>query len=232
MSGPSKSASQTLSDRNNASQLIPAIFAIAGFESRKAQWISGLNQIFYMSATLICVFTSDHIGRCQAVAMFIVDGLARGGLNANADGDLWAAGKWGAAAASMAFSYTFIFAANWLILAWPYLAKVFPLQVRVKGNAWSVVGWGIGSGFVAPHSPALVYFDGQSSRSLTLALPYLVSAINEKTMSVFGACNVISIPSRTTEHMDLGFAADTPNAVVDAETKYANARDAEHEETV
>ncbi|EKG15487.1 General substrate transporter [Macrophomina phaseolina MS6] len=146
--------------------------------------------------------------------MFIVNGLARGGLNANANGDLWAAGEWGAAAASMAFSYTFIFAANWLILAWPYLAKVFPLQVRVKGNTWSVVGWGIWSG------------------SLTLALPYLVSAINEKTMSVFGACNVISIPSRITEHMDLGFAADTPNAVVDAETKYANARDAEHEETV
>lgn len=34
----------------------------------------------------------------------------------------------------------------------------------------------------------------KDDRSLTLALPYIVAAINEKTMYVFAACNVISIP--------------------------------------
>ncbi|KAF4308317.1 MFS monosaccharide transporter [Botryosphaeria dothidea] len=60
--------------------------------------------IFYMFATLICVFTIDRIGRRwtlywgstgQAIAMFLVGGLSRGGLNATADGDGSAAGKWG-----------------------------------------------------------------------------------------------------------------------------------------
>jgi hypothetical protein len=31
-------------------------------------------------------------------------------------------------------------------------------------------------------------------RSLTLALPYIVNAIGEKTLYVFGVCNIISIP--------------------------------------
>jgi len=41
----------------------PTIFRIAGFDSYKSQWISGLNNIFYTFATLICVFTLDRIGR-------------------------------------------------------------------------------------------------------------------------------------------------------------------------
>jgi hypothetical protein len=40
-----------------------AIFSIAGFGSQKAQWIAGLNNIFYTFSTLICVFTLDRIGR-------------------------------------------------------------------------------------------------------------------------------------------------------------------------
>lgn len=41
----------------------PTIFRVAGFDSQKSQWISGLNNIFYAFATLICVFTLDRIGR-------------------------------------------------------------------------------------------------------------------------------------------------------------------------
>ncbi len=41
----------------------PTIFRLAGFDSQKSQWISGLNNIFYAFATLICVFTLDRIGR-------------------------------------------------------------------------------------------------------------------------------------------------------------------------
>ena len=35
------------------------------------------------------------------------------------------------------------------------------------------------------------------NRSLTLALPYIVAAIEEKTLYVFGACNILSIPIGT-----------------------------------
>jgi MFS family permease len=36
---------------------------VQDFSSEKSQWISGLNNIFYMFSTLICVFTLDRIGR-------------------------------------------------------------------------------------------------------------------------------------------------------------------------
>ena len=58
----------------------PTIFAIAGYSPLKAQWISGLNNVFYMFSTLICVFTLDRIGRrwtlywgsvAQGIAMFL-----------------------------------------------------------------------------------------------------------------------------------------------------------------
>ncbi|KAK0621090.1 Sugar transporter STL1 [Lasiodiplodia hormozganensis] len=199
----------------------PTLFALAGFNPTKAQWISGLNNIFYMFATLICVVTIDRIGRrwtlywgsaAQAVAMFLVGGLARGGLDASAGGDTDAASKWGAAAAAMIYLYTFVFGATWLTVPWLYPAECFPLQVRAKGNAWGVVGWSVGNG------------------SLTLAMPYIIGSIGEKAMYVFGACNVIAIPivwvfypesnQRTLEEMDLLFAADTP-WVWDAEKKFA-----------
>ncbi|GAA5883062.1 hypothetical protein JCM8547_001532, partial [Rhodosporidiobolus lusitaniae] len=41
----------------------PIIFGLAGFDSSKAGWVSGVNTITYMFSTLICVFTLDRIGR-------------------------------------------------------------------------------------------------------------------------------------------------------------------------
>ncbi|KAF7561145.1 hypothetical protein G7046_g3007 [Stylonectria norvegica] len=203
----------------------PTIFAIAGFGAEKTQWVAGLNNIFYMFATLICVVTIDRIGRRvtlywgsigQAIAMFLVGGLSRGGLNATASGDTDAAGKWGAAAAAMIYLYTFIFGATWLTVPWLYPAEIFPIQVRAKGNSWGVVGWSIGNG------------------TLTLLLPYIVAAINEKMMYIFAAVNVFSIPivyalypesnQRTLEEMDLLFAAPTPWAW-DAEKTFALLKD-------
>ncbi|VUC34880.1 unnamed protein product, partial [Clonostachys rosea] len=199
----------------------PTIFHIAGFGPEKTQWVAGLNNIFYMFATLICVFTIDRIGRRwtlywgsvgQAIAMFLVGGLSRGGLDARAAGNVDAANQWGAAAASMVYLYTFIFGATWLTVPWLYPAEIFPIHIRAKGNAWGVVGWSLGNG------------------TLTLLLPYIVSAINEKMMYIFGVVNVLSIPivyalypesnQRTLEEMDLLFAAPTPWAW-DAEKTFA-----------
>lgn len=163
----------------------PTTFRIAGFSSEKSQWISGLNNIFYMFSTLICVFTLDRIGRRwtmywgsvgQGIAMFLAGGMARAGINATAAGDASAASSYGAAAASFVYIFTFIFGATWLTVPWLYPAEIFPLEVRAKGNAWGVVGWSIGNGW------------------LTLLCPVMFNAINEKTLYVFGACNIITIP--------------------------------------
>ena len=108
-----------------------------------------------MFATLICVYTLDRIGRRwtlwwgavgQAIAMFLVGGFCRLGLDASASGNSSSASNWGAAAAAMVFLYTFIFGASWLTVPWLYPAEIFPLQVRAKGNAWGVVGWSVGNG--------------------------------------------------------------------------------------
>lgn len=90
-----------------------AIFKIAGFDSHKTMWVSGLNNIFYAFATLLCVFTLDRIGRRwilwwevagQAIAMFLAGGLARGGLvHPNK------MGSWNIGATSMVYLYTFVF---------------------------------------------------------------------------------------------------------------------------
>ncbi|KAK8022113.1 hypothetical protein PG993_012880, partial [Apiospora rasikravindrae] len=198
----------------------PTIFRIAGFDTEKSQWISGLNNIFYMFATLICVFTLDRIGRRwtlywgavgQGIAMFLAGAFSKLGQEATASGDLGKASSYGAAAASFVFIFTSVFGATWLTVPWLYPAEIFPLQCRAKGNAWGVVGWSIGNGW------------------LTLLCPVMFDAIGENTLHIFGACNVLAIPivwalypesnQRTLEEMDLLFAAPTP-WVWDAESTF------------
>jgi MFS family permease len=93
----------------------PTIFRIAGFDTRKSQWISGLNNIFYMFATLICVYTLDRIGRRwtlywgaagQGIAMFLAAAFSKLGQEARDAGDLGKASSYGAAAASFVFIFT------------------------------------------------------------------------------------------------------------------------------
>lgn len=93
----------------------PTIFRIAGFDTEKSQWISGLNNIFYMFATLVCVFTLDKIGRRwtlywgavgQGISMFLAAAFSRLGIDARAAGNSGQADSYGAAAASFVFIFT------------------------------------------------------------------------------------------------------------------------------
>lgn len=128
-----------------------------------------------MFATLICVFTLDRIGRRwtlywgaagQGVAMFLAGAFSRLGQDASNAGDSGKAASFGAAAASFVFIFTSVFGATWLTVPWLYPAEIFPLQVRAKGNAWGVVGWSVGNGW------------------LTLLCPVMFNAIGEKTVSL------------------------------------------------
>ena len=159
----------------------PTIFRLAGFDTEKSQWISGLNNITYMVgrqrpksvphhlkcvsflqfATLICVFTLDRIGRrytlfwgsaVQGIAMFLAGAFSRLGLDADAAGNAKATTSYGIGAASMIFVFTATFGATWLTVPWLYPAEIFPLAVRAKGNAWGVVGWSIGNGWLVSYS--------------------------------------------------------------------------------
>jgi MFS family permease len=200
---------------------------LAGFDAHKSQWISGLNNIFYLFSTLICVFTLDRIGRRktlfwgaigQGIAMFLAGGFSRLGLNASDSGSSSASG-YGIAAASMIFLFTFVFGATWLTVPWLYPAEIFPLAVRAKGNAWGVVGWSIGNGWLVS-DPRNVHRIRLTLTIQTLLLPVCFQHIGEKTYYLFGIANAIAISivwafypesnQRTLEEMDLLFADPTP----------------------
>jgi hypothetical protein len=87
--------------------------------------------------------------------MFLAGGMARLGIDATAVGDTAKASQYGAAAASMIFIFTSVFGATWLTVPWLYPAEIFPLEIRAKGNAWGVVGWSIGNGWLVSCRPVL-----------------------------------------------------------------------------
>lgn len=102
----------------------PTIFGIAGYDAQKSGWLSGLNDTTYMLATLVCVFTLDRIGRrwtlywgavAQAISMFLIGGMSRGGINATNSGNTALAARYGAGAASFTFIYTAVFGATWYV---------------------------------------------------------------------------------------------------------------------
>ena len=157
------------------------------------------------------MFTLDRIGRrwtlywgsiVQGLAMFLAGGFARLGLNYTAAGEIAKAKAYSSGAVAMIFLFTATFGATWLTVPWLYPAEIFPLEVRAKGNAWGVVGWSIGNGW------------------LTLMLPEVFKALGEKTYYIFGIANVITLPmvyclypesnQRTLEEMNLVFASDSP----------------------
>jgi MFS family permease len=202
----------------------PTIFTIAGISADERLWVSGLNNITYMFATLICVFTLDRIGRRwtlwwgaagQAACMFAAGGLARATINA-ADSGASNRDAVGGAATFFVFLYTAIFGATWLTVPWLYQAEIFPLQVRAKGNAWGVAGWSIGNGWCV------------------LLLPTIFDRLNEKTLYIFGGANILAIVvvwalypesnQRTLEEMDLVFACDSI-WTWDAEREFARLRE-------
>lgn len=180
----------------------PEIFKQAGFTTRKSAWLSGLNNIFYMFATLVNYFTVDRWGRRftlfwgaigQGIAMFLAGGFSK--LQQEHPNN----NSYGAAAASFVFIYTSVFGATWLAVPWLYPTEIFPLKVRAQGNAFGVVGWSIGNGW------------------LTLLCPVMFSSIGEKTLYIFGACNFLALilvylfcpetANRSLEEIDFLFAS-------------------------
>lgn len=95
--------------------------------------------------------------------MFLAGGMSRLTIDAKAAGDLTKNAQYGAAAASMIFIFTAAFGATWLTTPWLYQAEIFPLACRARGNAWGVVGWSIGNGWLVRLPPLLI--DHTSSTS-------------------------------------------------------------------
>ncbi|WVQ94445.1 hypothetical protein IAU59_001524 [Kwoniella sp. CBS 9459] len=184
----------------------PTVFQSASYTSYKADWLSGVNNIFYMFSVLVAVFTLDRVGRrvtlywgaiIMAISLAFCTVGARFAIRTT--GSEQAA--WGAVVASFTFIYTSTFGASWLTVPWLYPTEIFPLFVRAKGGAVSVLGWSIGNGVV------------------TEITPFLFNAIGEWTFLLFCLLNVLAIPyiyflypetaGRSLEQMDVLFAQDS-----------------------
>lgn len=155
------------------------IFGQAGYSGQKARWLAGLNDVTYMVehssstyrhldtdpsqfSTLFAIFTLDRLGRRKSlylgsivmgISMFLSGGFSRAAINNPDKG-----AQYGAAAASFTFVFSVGFGATWLTIPWLYPAEIFPLQVRAKGNAWGVVGWSIGNGWIVSTPPPLISY--------------------------------------------------------------------------
>lgn len=84
--------------------------------------------------------------------MFLAGGFSRLTIDAKAAGDITKNHQYGAAAAAFVFIFTAAFGATWLATPWLYQAEIFPLACRARGNAWGVVGWSIGNGWLVSSS--------------------------------------------------------------------------------
>lgn len=82
----------------------------------------------------------------QGIALFLAGGFSR--ISDDAANGSSRNTSFGIGAVSMVFLFTFVFGATWLTVPWLYPAEIFPLEVRAKGNAWGVVGWSIGNGWL------------------------------------------------------------------------------------
>ncbi|WRT65457.1 uncharacterized protein IL334_002400 [Kwoniella shivajii] len=184
----------------------PTVFQSASYTAYKADWLSGVNNIFYMFSVLVAVFTLDRVGRrvtlyWGALIMAICLAFCTVGARyaVRTEGKEQAA--WGAVVATFTFIYTSTFGASWLTVPWLYPTEIFPLFVRAKGGAVSVVGWSIGNGVV------------------TEITPFLFNAIGEWTFLLFSLLNVLAIPwiyflypetsGRSLEQMDCLFAQES-----------------------
>ncbi|KAK0440084.1 major facilitator superfamily domain-containing protein [Armillaria borealis] len=139
--------------------LVTNIARMAGYGARKSQWLSGLNDVTYCLSTLFAIYTIDRWGRRiglwwgavgQGISIILAGVFSRL-LKDHSD----KAAQYGGAAAFFVFLYTAIFGATWLTIPWVYPTETFPLEVRAKGNAWGVVGWSIGNGWLMMLNPVM-----------------------------------------------------------------------------
>ena len=89
----------------------------------------------------------------MGICIFIAGGLSK----VTADAGPGHGRGTGGAATFFVFLFTAIFGATWLTVPWLYPAEIFPLEVRARGNAWGVVGWSIGNGWLVRHENLLFH---------------------------------------------------------------------------
>ena len=177
------------------------LFKDAGFSEELSKLLAGFNNISYMFSVVFAVYTLDRFGRRSVLAwgtvamglILLIAGILD--MYANQEGPHKK--QYGAAVAAFTFFYIVTFGPSWLVPLWFSAPEIFPLEVRAKGGAWSVVGWSIGNGIV------------------TMITPFLFQAIKYGTILLLFGLNFFCLPfvillypetsGRSLEQMDTFF---------------------------
>ena len=177
------------------------LFRDAGFSMQLSKLLAGFNNLSYMFSVIFAIYTLDRFGRRStmvwgAVGMALIL-LVAGILDKYAQIKGPQQRSYGAGVAAFIFFYTATFGATWLTTPWLYPTEIFPLNVRAKGGAWSVVGWSVGNGII------------------TMITPFLFQAISYGTLLLLFGLNIFCIPfvillypetaGRSLEQMDTFF---------------------------
>lgn len=120
------------------------LFQDAGFGLELSKLLAGFNNLSYMFSVIFVVYILDRFGRrltmvCGAVAIAL-ELLVGGILDKYAQIPGPNQRSYAAAVEAFTFLYKATFGSNWLTTPWLYPTEIFPLNVRAKGGAWSIVG--------------------------------------------------------------------------------------------
>ncbi|KAK5459901.1 hypothetical protein LTS15_004030 [Exophiala xenobiotica] len=184
-----------------------ALFQASGASPKKIGWMAGLLQTFGFLGTLSGAPIIDRFGRrvtfltglvIQMIVLFLSAAFAKKAGDTTGQ----VSESWGSAAAAMVYIYQYAFCCTTLVACWVYPTEIWPQEIRAKGNAFGILGWAMGAG------------------STTLALPSMFESLGWKTLMVFAAFNVASIPlvyfffpetaNRSLEEINLLFSLNNP----------------------
>ncbi|GJN71369.1 hypothetical protein PLICBS_005432 [Purpureocillium lilacinum] len=186
------------------------LFKLAGFDSYKSLWLSGLVNTVGVPGTAAAALVIDRMGRVkslltsfiiQAVCLFLVAALIKTSEDAAAtDPDL--SSRLGTAAASFVFIYTWFFTMFNIIPVWIYGTEIWPQEIRAKGYSFTIFGWATGCGMTQ------------------FLIPIMLDKLGYGTYLFFGAVNFVVLPiiwlfypevaGRSLEEVSLLFTSDSP----------------------
>lgn len=127
------------------------LFALAGFDSYKSSWLSGLVNTFGIIGTAAAALVVDRMGRIKSLeASFIIQGVSLFILAGCIHGSQTSSGatsqNLGVAAAAFVFVFLFFFTMFNIVPCWIYSTEIWPQEVRAKGYSFTILGWAIGCG--------------------------------------------------------------------------------------
>ncbi|KAI1155358.1 general substrate transporter [Nemania diffusa] len=185
------------------------LFALAGFDSYKSAWLSGLVNTFGIPGTAAAALVVDKIGRVksliisfitQGIALFIVAALIKISQDISSK-DADQSARLGTGAAAFVFVYIWFFTMFNIIPSWIYGTEIWPQEIRAKGYSFTIFGWAVGSGVTQ------------------FVIPILLNRLGWATFIFFGGLNIVAIPiiyffypevaTRSLEEINLLFTSDS-----------------------